>query len=225
MLPIERRAWLAVAFVALVMSLLLFLPAGTFAYWQAWVYLVDYIGCSALITQYLIKHDLALLERRLSGGPGAEKEQAQRVAILAASIAFIALLVVPALDHRFGWSRVPVSVVVLSDILTALCFYVVFLVFKENTFTSATVEIAEDQRVISSGPYAYVRHPMYAGALPLCFAMPLALGSYWGLLGFLVMLPTLILRLLHEEKFLAVNLPGYINYCTSVRWRLLPGIF
>lgn len=145
--------------------------------------------------------------------------------MLFASIGFIASLVVPALDYRFKWSSVPLYAVIAGDILTTLWFCINFLVFKENTFTSATIEISEDQKVISTGPYAFVRHPMYAGGLLLFIGTPLALGSYWGILAFVAVLPALIWRLLDEERFLAKNLPGYIDYCAKVRWRLIPGVF
>jgi protein-S-isoprenylcysteine O-methyltransferase Ste14 len=104
-------------------------------------------------------------------------------------------------------------------------FYIVFLVYKENTFASARIEIAKDQRVISTGPYAFVRHPMYAGALLLMTGTPLALGSYWGLLALAAMSPFLLWRILDEERFLAINLPGYREYRAKVRWRLIPNIF
>jgi protein-S-isoprenylcysteine O-methyltransferase Ste14 len=221
----DRRAWRALIFVAAAMGFLLFVPAGTVAYWQAWAYLTIYFGSSVLITLYLVKKDPALLKRRLRGGPAAEKERTQKIAVLVASIAFIALLVVAALDHRFGWSSVPSYVVAASDILTVLSFYFVFLVLKENTFSSATVEISAGQKVISTGLYAHVRHPMYVGALTLCFAMPLALGSYWGLLAFGVLLAAIVWRLFDEERLLSLKLPGYVEYCARVRWRLIPGVF
>ena len=222
---LNTRAWLGIAFLAVAMALALFLPAWTVHYWQAWVYLGIFFGASIPITIYLMKHDPALLARRLRAGPAAEKRPAQKVAMLFASIGFIALLVVPSLDHRFGWSDIPVSVVVAGDALTALCFYITFLAYKENSFTSATIEIAQDQQVISTGPYAVVRHPMYAGGLLLFIGTPLALGSYWGLLAVGATLPALIWRLLDEERFLAESLPGYVESCRKVRWRLVPGIF
>ena len=207
------------------MGLLLFLPAGTLQYWQAWLYLCVFFGVSVLITLYLMKNDPALLKRRLSAGPTAEKEKAQKIIMLFASIGFIGLLVVPALDYRFRWSSVPAYMVIAGNILTVVGFYITFLVYRENTFTSATIEVASDQRVVSTGPYAVVRHPMYAGGLLYLFGMPLALGSYWGLLVFVAVLPALIWRLLEEEKFLAKNLPGYVEYCAKVRWRLIPKVF
>src|SRR5262249_12284148 len=163
------------------------------------------------------------LERRLRAGPVAEKEPRQRIIMLFASLGFIGLVAVPALDHRFGWSDVPVYVVVAGDVLTILGFYIVFLVYRQTPFSSATIEIATDQRVITTGPYAVVRHPMYAGGLLYLLVMSLALGSYWGLLVFLATAPFLIWRLLDEERFLATNLAGYVAYCRSVRWRIIPG--
>jgi protein-S-isoprenylcysteine O-methyltransferase Ste14 len=222
---LSAKAWIGLTFLAVVMALVLFVSAGTVHYWEAWFYLGVFFGASILITCYLIENDPALLRRRLRAGPTAEKEKAQKIVMLVASALFIALLVVPALDHRFGWSSVPLYAIVAGEILTALGFYLVFLVYKENTFTSAIVEVAPDQKVISTGPYAIVRHPMYMGGLLLLLGTLLALGSYWGLLAFVAMSPALIWRLLDEECFLSARLQGYSEYCRKVRWRLVPGIF
>ncbi len=222
---LKAKASLGLFFLASVMSPLIFAVAGTVYYWQAWVYLGLFFGAALLITVYLMKKNPALLKRRLSAGPTAEKEKTQKIIMLFASAGFIASLVVPALDYRFMWSNVPLYAIMAGDILTVLCFYVTFLVYKENPFASATIEIARDQKVISSGPYAIIRHPMYAGGSLLFIGTPLALGSYWGLLAFVAALPALVWRLLDEERFLAKNLPGYIDYCARVRWRLIPGIF
>jgi protein-S-isoprenylcysteine O-methyltransferase Ste14 len=219
------RAWLALAVLAVVMGFLLFVPAGTVHYWQAWVYLSIFTGASVLTTLYLMRKDPALLERRMRGGPTAEKQPAQKFIMLCTSICFIALLVVPALDHRFGWSTVPLGGVMAGDVLVAIGFYLIFRVYRENTFTSATIEVAENQKVISTGPYAIVRHPMYASASLYLLGTPLALGSYWGLVPFVAMMPFLIWRLLDEEGFLAKNLPGYTEYQKQVRHRLLPFVW
>ena len=219
---LNARAWLALAVLAVVMGLLLFVPAGTVHYWQAWVYLSIFTGASVLTTLYLMRRDPALLERRMSGGPMAEKQPAQKFIMLCTSIGFIALLVVPAFDHRFGWSAVPLGGVVAGDALVAIGFYLISLVYRENTFASATIEVAENQKVISTGPYAIVRHPMYASASLYLLGTPLALGSYWGLVPFVAMMPFLIWRLLDEERFLARNLLGYTEYQKQVRHRLLP---
>jgi protein-S-isoprenylcysteine O-methyltransferase Ste14 len=219
------RTWLSFAILALVMALLLFVPANTLDYWQAWVYLGFFFGPSILITIYLMRNDPGLLERRLRGGPTAEKEKAQKIIMAISSIAFVAQLVVPALDHRFGWSRVALLEVIAGDLLIALSFYVVFLVYKENSFSSAIIEVAENQTVVSTGPYAIVRHPMYAGGSLMFIGTPLALASHWGLLAFAAALPALIWRLLNEEKLLRAKLPGYADYCAKVRWRLIPRVF
>jgi len=142
-----------------------------------------------------------------------------------AMLGFIAMLVFPVLDHRFGWSSVPASVSVLGDALIALAFLFIFFVFKENSYGASTIQIAEGQTVISTGPYALVRHPMYAGALVMLIGTPIALGSWWGLFAALLILPVLIWRLLDEERFLRQNLAGYAEYQTKVRYRLLPCIW
>ena len=141
------------------------------------------------------------------------------------SLGFIGLLVVPALDHRVGWSQMPPYLALAGDGLVVFGWLAIYFVFRENSFTSATVELAPDQRVISTGPYARVRHPMYAGALVMLLGIPMALGSWWGVLVVAVILPALIWRLLDEEKFLARNLPGYVDYQEKVRYRLITGLW
>jgi protein-S-isoprenylcysteine O-methyltransferase Ste14 len=222
---LNARAWLALLMMASVMGLLIFVPAGTLHYWQAWSYLLIYFAASASITLYLMRRDPALLQRRMRGGPTAEKQPAQKLIMLISSAAFLAALVVPALDHRYGWSAVPDAVALAGDVINALSFYAVFRVFRENSYAASTIQVAEGQQVIASGPYARVRHPMYAGASWLFVGTPLALGSWWGLLAFVLAVPVLIWRLLDEERFLAAHLAGYREYCARVRWRLLPGIF
>ena len=219
------RAWVALAGLAGAMGLLIFVSAWTVRYWQAWVYLCIFFGASALTTSYLIRNDPALLERRMSGGPTAEKRAAQKLIMTCTSSGFIALLVVPALDHRYHWSTVPLSGAVVGDVLVATGLYFIFLVYRENTFTSATIEVAPDQTVISTGPYAVVRHPMYASGLLYVLGTPLALGSYWGLGPLAAMSPFLIWRLFDEERFLCERLPGYPEYQQKVRHRLVPRIW
>jgi protein-S-isoprenylcysteine O-methyltransferase Ste14 len=219
---LRARAWVALAVLAAVMGLLLFVPAGTLRYWQAWVYLAIFTGASGFTTRYLTRKDPALLERRMRGGPMAEKRPAQRVIMLCTSLGFIALLAVSAFDHRFGWSAVPLGGVVAGDVLVAIGFYLIFLVYRENTFTSATIEVSENQKLISTGPYAVVRHPMYASASLYLFGTPLALGSYWALVPIVAMMPFLIWRLLDEERFLSRKLSGYSEYQKRVPYRLVP---
>jgi protein-S-isoprenylcysteine O-methyltransferase Ste14 len=222
---LDTKVWLGLVFLAVATGLLLFLTAGTVRYWQAWAYLAVYFGASFFVTRYRVEKDPALLKPRSGSGPTTEKEKPQQVITIFVSAGCIASLVVPALDHRFGWSSLPVYAIIAGDVLTVLCFYVMFLVFKANTFASAAIGFVEEQKVFSIGPFAFVRHPMYAGGLLLLVGAPLALGSYWGLLALVAVLPALVWRLLGEEKFLANNLPGYVEYCTKVRWRMIPGVF
>ena len=197
----------------------------TVRYWQAWVYLSIFTGASALITLYLMRKDPVLLERRMRGGPMAETRSAQKLIMLFTSVGFVALLVVPALDHRFGWSDVPLGAVVAGDVLVAIGFFFISRVYRENTYTSATIQVAKDQKVISTGPYAIVRHPMYASGAPYLFGTPLALGTYWAFLPIAAMMPFLIWRLIDEERFLARNLSGYAEYQKRVPHRLVPFVW
>ena len=161
----------------------------------------------------------------MRGGPTAEVRPSQKIIMLFLSVGFIALIVLPAVDHRFGWSQLPPIVAIVGNLLVVTGFYLIALVYRENTFTAATIQIAENQKVVSTGPYAIVRHPMYASALIYLFGTPLALGSYWGLIVFLAIIPFLIWRILDEEKVLAQELPGYTEYQRRVRYRLLPSIW
>jgi protein-S-isoprenylcysteine O-methyltransferase Ste14 len=221
---LKTRAWLSLGLLVIVMGLVLFVSAGTVRYWQGWVYLAI-VTAASLTTIDLLRRDPALLERRMRGGPTAEKRPVQKLIMLCTSIGYLALLAVPALDVRFGWSDVPLVVIVAGDLLVALGNFLVFLVYRENTFTSATIEVSENQRVISTGPYALVRHPMYASSFVYIAGTPLALGSYRGLLVIAAMLPFLIWRLLDEERLLAKDLPGYSEYQQRVRYRLVPFVW
>jgi len=219
------RATFAIIILAVVMGLLLFIPAGGIHYWEGWVYLSIFTGASVITTIYLMINDRALLQRRMKGGPTAETRPAQRLIMLIVSIGFVALLVVPALDHRFRWSGMPPAVIALGDLMVVTGFFLIVLVYRENTFTSATIEIAAGQKVISSGPYALVRHPMYASASLYLFGTPLALGSFWALLPAAMMIPFLIWRIFDEERLLATELPGYAEYQQRVPYRVLPFVW
>src|SRR5450631_2522672 len=220
--PLHRKAFLSLLVLFLAMAALLFVPAGTFDYWQAWTFLAVYFAWSLAITLYLVKKDPKLLERRMRGGPTAEKETTQKIIMVLTSLGFIGLMVVPALDHRFGWSHMTTYAVLAGEGLVAVGWLAIFFVFRENSFSSATIELAPDQTVISTGPYALVRHPMYAGGIFMLLGIPIALGSWWGVLIVVAMMPALIWRLFDEEKFLAANLSGYVDYQNKVRYRLIP---
>ena len=222
---LAARAWLSLAILAIVMGLLVFVSAGTLRYWQAWTYLSVFLVVSILTTLYLMRTDRALLERRMKGGPTAERRPVQRLIMSGTSIGFIALLVVPGLDHRFGGTTVPIGVALAGDALVLIGFALIVLVYRENTFTSATIEVADHHSVVSTGPYAIVRHPMYASALLYLVGTPLALGSYWGLVPIALIVPLLVWRLLDEESLLARDLPGYTDYQRRVPHRLVPLIW
>jgi protein-S-isoprenylcysteine O-methyltransferase Ste14 len=208
-----------------VLGILVFLPAGTLRYWQGWAFLATFAVCSTALTVYMAVYDRKLLERRLRAGPRAETRTSQKIIIVFIMLGSIAFMVFPVLDHRFGWSPVPPYVSIVGDGLIVLGYLFIFFVVRENSYAAATIQVAEDQRVISTGPYALMRHPMYAGALLLIIGMPLALGSWYGVLGIFGFVPVLIWRLADEERFLTSNLPGYAEYTSKVRWRLIPGLF
>lgn len=221
----NTKAFGGLLFLLVVMAALLFIPAGTLDYRRAWVFLAVFGGSALAITLYLMKADPGLLARRVRAGPTAEKETRQQIIQSIAAVGFIATLVVPALDDRWHWSRLPAAVAVAGDVLVAFGFLVIFFVYRENSFASATVEVVAGQRLISTGPYGLIRHPMYSGALVMLAGMPLALGSWWGLLALVVMLPALIWRLLDEESFLAGHLAGYSAYRSRVPYRLVPFVW
>jgi len=219
------RTVLGFAFLMLVLALALFLSAGSLSFWQAWVYLSVFAGCTILITAYLIKNDRELLEGRVQAGPVAETQRSQQIIQSLASLFFIGLFIVPGLDFRFGWSNVAPVVCLSSDGLVALGFYFVYLVFRENSFTRATIDVSVGQKVVSTGPYAVVRHPMYAGAMFLIIFTPLALGSWVALPFSIPLILVIVARLLDEERFLKANLSGYEEYCQKVRYHLVPNIW
>jgi len=224
-MDMNRKALLSVPALTAVVGAIIFVAAGTTHYWQAWLYLLVFMLVSLFITIYLVKNDPELLKRRMRGGPQAEQRTSQKIIMLFTSVVFIALVVVPGLDRRFGWTLVPIVLVILGDALVAIGFYFIFLVYKENSYTSATIEVAADQKVIDTGPYKFVRHPMYASALLYLLGTPLALASYWGLIPFVAIIPFLMWRLMDEESMLKKELPGYSQYQQRVRRRLLPGIW
>jgi len=206
---------------AFLLGLLLFLPAGTFNYWQAWVFIVVFMTSVSIIGVYLSLKDPALLERRKNIGPAAEQSPVQKIIISIAILADLGLLVFCALDYRYGWSPVPPYVSLIGDVLVALGLCIDLLVFKENSYGASNITVEEGQRVISTGPYALVRHPMYAGVLVMVTGIPLALCSWWGLAFLALAVPGLAWRIMDEEKLLKKDLPGYVEYTRKVRYRLV----
>ncbi|MGH7836993.1 MAG: methyltransferase family protein [Candidatus Binataceae bacterium] len=201
---------------------LTFVAAGTLHFLPGWLFWLSFWGSAILIGLYLKHCDPALLERRMRAGPQAESRPRQKIIIAIILLMFLTLAIVPGLDHRFGWSRVPAAIVVVANLLILAAFGFFILVLRENSFAASTINVEPGQRVISTGPYARVRHPMYAGGALLLFAMPVALGSWWGLLAAAIALPVLIARIIDEERALSADLSGYDDYCHSVRYRLIP---
>lgn len=206
----------------IVLGVLLFLPAWTLNYWQAWVFIFVFMTSANAIGVYLSLKDPELLERRKNFGPAAEQRLTQKIIISFAILGDIALLVFSAFDHRFAWSPVPPYISLAGDVLVALGFLIDFFVFKENSYGASNIRTGEDQRVVTTGPYALMRHPMYGGVLVMVIGVPLALGSWWGLGIVALMTPVLIWRILDEEMLLKKDLPEYIEYAQKVRYHLVP---
>ena len=219
---LSARAFRGLAQFLVVVAIVLFAGAGTLEYWQGWAFLLVFGTATTLITVYFLRVDPGLIESRLRAGPAAETRRSQRVIQAFASVFFLALLLVPALDRRFGWSAVPPVLAVLGDATILLGLAIVFFVFRENSYTSATIEVRGGQKLVSTGPYRIVRHPMYAGALLLLVFTPLALGSFVGLVVFVPLLVVIVWRLVDEERYLAERLAGYEDYRRRTRYRLVP---
>jgi protein-S-isoprenylcysteine O-methyltransferase Ste14 len=217
-----RPAILGFVRMLVTLAVIFFVSAWTLDYWQAWLFLFLFAASILFITLYFLKHDPALIERRLNVGPRAEQRESQKIIqAIAGALLFITMLI-PGFDHRFAWSSVPTPLVLIADALLLLGLLIIFRVFKENSYTASTVTVEEHQRVISTGPYRWVRHPMYAGSALGFIAAPVALGSFWALIPAVLLSGTMVVRLLDEERYLSANLPGYDDYRRQVRYRLIP---
>jgi protein-S-isoprenylcysteine O-methyltransferase Ste14 len=206
-------------------GLMLFLPAGTLHYWQAWVFLAVFALSTWIPSFYLIRTNPAALERRMRAGPLAETRTVQRIVTTVVYICFPAMLVVSAFDHRFGWSTVPTTVTVVGDILVAIGLGVAMLVVIQNGYAAANITVESEQTLVSTGLYGLVRHPMYAGSVVMMIGIPLALGSYWGLVFVIPGLVVLALRIRDEEGLLERELRGYSEYEHQVHYRLVPYVW
>ena len=220
---LARLALVRVALALLALGAILFIPAGTFRFWHAWLWLaVLVIPMLAAVTFILFK-DPALLERRMHT---REREKPQSLLVKVALIWYVLSFIIPGLDFRFGWSSVPTVVVIAAAFLVFVGYVMILMVFRENSYASRVVEVAEKQVVIDTGPYAVVRHPMYLASIVLYAFTPLALGSYWAVLPMWLYIPIItILRIPNEEQVLRRELPGYEEYMQKVKYRLLPGVW
>ncbi|KUI14066.1 hypothetical protein AU193_08540 [Mycobacterium sp. GA-1285] len=219
------QALASVVFGFVFFAAALFLPAGTFDYWHAWVFIGVFIVGTMGPSIYLVVKRPDALRRRMKAGPFAEARPVQRVLIALLVLMVVVVLVVSALDHRFGWSTVPTAVVVLGDVLVWTGLTLSQLVIIENNYAAATITVESGQRLVSTGLYGVVRHPMYAGTLIMMVGTPLALDSYWGLLAVVPTVPVLVARILDEESMLKQQLAGYSGYMDQVRYRLVPHVW
>lgn len=206
-------------------GLMLFVPAGTLHYWQAWVFLGIFMAVSLVPSLYLNRIDPAAVERRMNAGPKAETRPVQKAVMVGILVSFAALLVVSGLDHRFGWSHVPAWVSVIGDVMVAVGLGGAMLVVFQNRYAAATITVEEGQPLASTGLYAVVRHPMYSASVVMMVGMALALASYWALLVVALGVMLLIVRILDEEAMLREQLAGYQNYVREVRFRLVPFVW
>jgi protein-S-isoprenylcysteine O-methyltransferase Ste14 len=212
-------------FGLIVLSALVFLPAGTLNYWQAWAFIATFMVATIFPSIYIARTNPAALQRRMHGGPRAEARTIQKILITGAWLGLLALLVISAYDHRMGWSSVPAWVCLLGDVLLATGLGIAMLVVIQNGYAAATVTVETGQTVVSGGVYTFVRHPMYVGNMIMMVGVPLALGSYWGLVFVVPGVVALVLRILDEEKLLTHELAGYREYTQRVRYRLVPYVW
>lgn len=225
-----NRKLLTAEFIALfvVFALVLFLSAGTVFWWAGWVYLLLFFAADAALGVWLVRHDPGLLKERMSGFGKPGEPTWDKVFFIILQFFFVAWYVLMPLDAvRFRWSQMPAWLQAVGAILLLISFYLFFLPFRENPYLSAVVRVQTDrgQTVITTGPYAYVRHPLYAAVIPFAAGTALLLGSWYGLLMGLVFTVALALRAVQEERVLQAKLPGYAEYLERVRYRLIPHVW
>ena len=208
--------------IPIVLGLLMLVPAGTLNFWQVYVYIGILVIPMSFVLFYFLKNDPLFLERRTRA---KEKEKAQKIIQIVFSLIFLSGFVIPGLDKRFGWSDIPTNIVLITDLIILLGYLLIFFVFRQNSYASRIVEVDKSQKVITTGLYSIVRHPMYLGVLIMYIPTPVALGSYWGLIPMATIPLAIVLRILNEEEVLSKDLPGYKEYCQKTRYRLIPLIW
>jgi protein-S-isoprenylcysteine O-methyltransferase Ste14 len=208
-----------------VFGLLVFWPAGTFDYWQGWAFIVVFAAATTIPSLYLAATNPAALKRRMQAGPTAETRPLQKLIISFAFLSLGATIVLSALDFRFGWSAVPAAISVVGDVLVAVGLGIAMLVTIQNGYASANIAVESGQELVSTGFYGVVRHPMYFGNVVLMVGIPLALGSYWGLLFLIPGMAGLVARIVDEEEVLTKELTGYPAYMQKVHYRLVPYVW
>lgn len=222
MASLKQQVFLRILLLPVFVWLVILVPAGTLDFWQVYVYFAVIMVLAIGSVSYLLKHDPELIERRLRV---KEKQSTQQKLMALLVLQMIVGYVIPGLDRRFGWSDIPVWLVLFADLLAVIAYLFMMYVMTVNSYAARTVDVEPDQELITNGPYGLVRHPLYAGALLLYLATPIALGSWWGLIPFMLVPAILVPRILNEEKVLKAGLDGYNDYCVQVKWRLLPYIW
>lgn len=217
-----KKMLIRVSFVPLFIGVCCLIPAGTFNYWQVYVYFAVLVIPMIFVLNYFLKRDPRFLERRART---AEKVKEQKLIQFITLPVFIFAFFVPGLDRRFGWSDIHVEIIIITNLVILGGYLIIFQVFKQNSYASRIIEIDKGQKVISNGLYSVVRHPMYLGVLVMYLPTPLALGSYWGLIPMAMLPVALVFRIINEEKVLKENLEGYKDYCDKTRYRLIPYIW
>ncbi|GJQ36861.1 MAG: membrane protein [Anaerolineaceae bacterium] len=207
---------------AIMFALLFFLPAGTWRYWQAWMYIGILFIPMLFVLAYFMKNDPGLLERRMKM---REERSEQRRIIGLSALTFILAYIIPGFDIRFGWSNMPAWISILAGVILFLSYLLVFRTMQVNSFLSRVIEVAENQKVVDTDVYGWVRHPMYVGMTILYVVSPIVLGSWWAVIPALVIIPVIVFRILDEEKALENELAGYKEYKQKVRYRLIPFVW
>jgi protein-S-isoprenylcysteine O-methyltransferase Ste14 len=219
---LKKKIIIRFSMFPLFMALLVLLPAGTLTFWPVYLYCLVLIVPMVYTIRYFLRNDPVFLEKRTRS---KEQETQQKTVVIVFSILFLSGFSISGFDHRFGWSSVPAYLIIVANFLVLLGYLLVIRVFMENSYASRVVEIQEDQKVISTGLYGIVRHPMYFGITVMFLATPVALGSYWAIIPFLCLPFILIPRIRNEEKILTERLPGYKEYCEKVRFRMIPFVW
>jgi protein-S-isoprenylcysteine O-methyltransferase Ste14 len=217
----KSKAYLVPVLIMIVMGLILFLPAGSLSYWQGWLWWGVISGMTLYITAYFVTRDPGLLARRMK----IQEKEPLPLMVRILSLLSLVTYLLPGFDYRFHWSAVPVWLVICAALLVLIGYILIFRVFKENSYAATIIQVEKEQKVISTGPYAIVRHPMYSGLLLIMLFTPLALGSYWAWLFAVLFIPVIVFRIRKEEKVLLAELKGYRNYCVQTRYRLIPLIW
>lgn len=213
----KQKAYLVPTIIMVVLGIVLFVPAGSLKYWEAWIFWFEISFLTFFIAAYFLKKNPGLLLRRI---PSREKETPQKPPTLL-NLFFLGY-VIPGLDFRFHWSSVPLWMVIVSNVLVCSGYIFIIFVFQENAYASSAIQVEKGQQVITTGPYTIVRHPMYVGILFMALFTPFALGSYWAILPFLLLIPMMIFRIQNEEEVLLRELHGYQEYCLKTHYRLIP---